>query len=775
MSLSTWLTPDVVGFSDDIVGRIQAKIDKSDGRLTKKRQGPGGGRSLMEQQLFVREYLRHDTPYRGLLLYHGLGSGKTCAAIVAADAIISAPASKFKQVFVMLPASLRRNYEKEVPLCRGSVPSPSATKVPLTRFLHYNGMSAASIDKLLGISSKNPFDNSVVVIDEVHNFVSVVSNEGHLRRVYDAILDAHGCKVILMSGTPLVNAPHELALIMNMINGRVFTHTHRLMKPLNASQRMELTRCPEVHDFIETTLEKMLSPAVTFSMVPPGFVRSDPSETSRGIMVDTDNSSSSSCIESALGHRTDPKDVTHNSHLLLPDDPEIFNSMFIDEDSHSIKNIDFLEKRLLGKISYFKGHAEEIYPSLRKFVIVRNHLSSPQFAEYTFQRNIEIRREIAAKKRNKAAPDSDSGMGYRPFTRAICNFSFPHDIPRPYRGQNLSDEEYDRALTDAIARLKNEHPDRIRLGGGLELLSPKYAAIVSRLLGARNTVRSSQDKIGPRSPLYPVEVFGKNVTPKLTSAAKTTGLSIVYSQFRKAEGILLLASILDVNGFCELSCYKDARGDLRLRWIPGIRRRYIVYSNDNSDFMDILLAIFNDSRDGLPLSVTKDLRQMMEQEGIKNNMHGDIASALLITRSGAEGISTRNVREVHIMEPFWHANRIEQVIGRARRAHSHDDLPPSERFVDVYIYMATMSEEQAKLHHRDMGKSSDEYVHEISQRKRKVLKELYRVMRASAVDCQLFGERCFEPPKDLPPQASLFSMIMEPGKSSKSKPSPISR
>ena len=59
----------------------------------------------------------------------------------------------------------------------------------------------------------------------------------------------------------------------------------------------------------------------------------------------------------------------------------------------------------------------------------------------------------------------------------------------------------------------------------------------------------------------------------------------------------------------------------------------------------------------------------------------------MITSSGAEGISLRNCRFVHITEPYWHPVRVEQVIGRARRICSHKDLPLSERNVKVFIYL----------------------------------------------------------------------------------------
>ena len=41
--------------------------------------------TLMPHQMFVRNFLSQQTPYNSLLLYHGLGSGKTCSAIGIAE------------------------------------------------------------------------------------------------------------------------------------------------------------------------------------------------------------------------------------------------------------------------------------------------------------------------------------------------------------------------------------------------------------------------------------------------------------------------------------------------------------------------------------------------------------------------------------------------------------------------------------------------------------------------------------------------------------------
>ena len=61
--------------------------------------------SLLAHQELVRRYINSHTPYRGLLLYHGLGSGKTCSSIAIAENM-----KEYKKIIVMCPASLKTNF-----------------------------------------------------------------------------------------------------------------------------------------------------------------------------------------------------------------------------------------------------------------------------------------------------------------------------------------------------------------------------------------------------------------------------------------------------------------------------------------------------------------------------------------------------------------------------------------------------------------------------------------------------------------------------------------
>ena len=68
--------------------------------------------SLLTHQELVKDYINVYSPYRGLLLYHGLGAGKTCSSIAIAEGLKTT-----NQVIIMTPASLRSNYIKELKKC----------------------------------------------------------------------------------------------------------------------------------------------------------------------------------------------------------------------------------------------------------------------------------------------------------------------------------------------------------------------------------------------------------------------------------------------------------------------------------------------------------------------------------------------------------------------------------------------------------------------------------------------------------------------------------
>ena len=129
----------------------------------------------------------------------------------------------------------------------------------------------------------------------------------------------------------------------------------------------------------------------------------------------------------------------------------------------------------------------------------------------------------------------------------------------------------------------------------------------------------------------------------------------------------------------------------------------------------------------------------------------------MITSSGAEGISLRNTRMAHIVEPHWHPVRIEQVIGRARRICSHNTLPEEEQNVTVFMYLMKFTDEQLipesanglaskDLLEKDVSKidkktplTSDQYLYETSNIKESINKQILSAIKGLN-DCSLHAK-----------------------------------
>ena len=200
------------------------------------------------------------------------------------------------------------------------------------------------------------------------------------------------------------------------------------------------------------------------------------------------------------------------------------------------------------------------------------------------------------------------------------------------------------------------------------------------------------------------------------------GLHLVYSQFRTLEGIGIFKLVLEQNGFVEFRVIKDQNGLWKIDIKDITKPAFALYTGtEDEDQKELLRNIYNGDWETIP----NNIREELEARNANNNM-GEIIKVLMITSSGAEGISLRNTRFVHITEPYWHPVRIEQVIGRARRICSHTDLPELQT-VEVFIYLMTISDEQLEsasreLKVKDVGEetkrplTSDESLYEIYEK-----------------------------------------------------------
>lgn len=122
------------------------------------------------------------------------------------------------------------------------------------------------------------------------------------------------------------------------------------------------------------------------------------------------------------------------------------------------------------------------------------------------------------------------------------------------------------------------------------------------------------------------------------------------------------------------------------------------------------------------------------------NKHGGLIWALLVSKTGAEGLDLKYGREVYILEPYWDKSREDQVVSRLVRLGSHDALPPEEREVQPYLYVATANREVLDgipAGSRKEEKTIDERFHARALEKAALNAKFRRMLKEVALECSL--------------------------------------
>lgn len=457
--------------------------------------------------------------------------------------------------------------------------------------------------------------------------------------------------------------------------------------------------------------------------------------------------------------------IALHKYNALPHTRDEFNSNFINVKEQTIENKNLFQRRILGLTSYFRSAQEELLPSLvmtpddEPYHIVYCPMSGHQYSVYEKIRNEEAEQEKNRKKRkNKKQQDElyEITGTYRIFSRAACNFTFPDDIERPMPkvsednvlNENMLDNN-DLTITQEVNTFGS-----MELEDALEnnsIIEPE--SYMQRIDRALEMLNQTDEETNMSKYLRGTAL--ESLSPKFYRLLNTLldpeyiGLHLIYSNFRTLEGIGIIRLILLANGFAEFKLQKSQN-----QWIIDTsdedegKPKFVLYTGtETAEEKELIRNIYNGSWDLIPPSLASSLREQNE-----NNMYGEIIKIFMITASGAEGINLRNTRYVHIVEPYWHNVRLDQVLGRARRICSHQELPQEYRNVQTFLYIATLSEEQKVsketigLRIRDRSRfdddipvTTDEALYESASTKQNINNDILHAVKEAAVDCQVYA------------------------------------
>lgn len=621
---------------------------KRDGKIKEK---------LRKYQEFISLYLDYKSPYKEILLYHGLGSGKTATVINVMNMLYNY--IPYWNMFILIKASLKNSWLSE--LKRWLSKDDYKNRFNNIKFINYDSPFADKnfLDAIKESDSSKKF---IYIFDEVHNFINNVYNNITSKTgkrayvIYDYIQqqkkDDIDTRIILMTGTPAINNPFEIALIFNLLRPGIFP----------------------------------------------------------------------------------------NSEIQ-------FNEIYIKDNKldNNIKNM--FQRRIMGLISYYSGADRQLFAD-KNINIIEVEMSDYHKEVYEHFEYIEDKLEKKNRNRPKGK-GSKIPSTYKSFTRQSSNFVFPNmtnklngeNRPRPSKfiideriiEQILEDKKVNKEdkqvveyldLVNLYMKQLNIYFKKIQLKDeknnksikkDLEVFKTKYKYNFKKFW------KEYKDKSKLLEEFYRCSC---KMTMMILNSFTSKGPFIIYSTYVRMEGLEIIKIYLKYFGY---SSYENKGG-----------KDYFRYTEFHG-------------------SINFETREKNKENFNKeDNLYGKRIKIILISPAGAEGISLKNVRQVHILEPYWNEVKIDQLIGRAIRQCSHADLPMEERYVDVFRYIAIR---------KNKKETTDENILKLAVKKNNLINSFLKTLKEVAVDCELFknhniqkGEyKCFKFNQD-----SLFDKTIGP-------------
>ena len=215
---------------------------------------------------------------------------------------------------------------------------------------------------------------------------------------------------------------------------------------------------------------------------------------------------------------------------------------------------------------------------------------------------------------------------------------------------------------------------------------------------------------------------GKKIYNIIKSLKKSKGIIFIYSQYI-SSGIIPLAIALEEAGYSKYDGdildkkYRgdlvDYKGDKKEDGKEFKKGNYIILSGDKK----------------LSPNNNKMINLLKKEWNSGDNLNGEKIKIIIGSEVTSEGIDFQGIREIHILDPWYNLNRLEQVIGRGIRYCSHIKLPVEHRNVSIYLHISNINDEDACI---------DESIYQLAERKAINIGKIERVLKINSIDSYLF-------------------------------------
>jgi hypothetical protein len=674
---------------------------------------------LMPHQLFVRNFLSFGTPYNSLLLYHGLGSGKTCSAIGIAEEMRAYMKQMgiTKRIIIVASPNVQDNFRlqlfderrlEQLPdgtwnlnTCIGNalIQEINPTNLRgLTRekiiaqirslinqsyvFMGNKGEFANYIQKAIHVPTdagytereravlmdrkiKAHFNNRLVVLDEIHNIRISDSNKTKLTTVLlnKIARKSDNMRLLLLSATPMYNSYQEIIWLTNLLNAN--------------------DNRPEI------AVEDVFRPDGTF--------------------VD-----SSGDEENPVGKELLLKKLTGYVSYVRGENPYIFPSRIYPET--------FAPDNVLGPSPSRQMNQKPITEPLQFIPVYRNGIGAYQSLGYDFiLRNLGLSSNIQVDKqgRERAMPTFENmeQFGYTLLMEPLESLIMVY--PNPKLDKRLSDKpgkQSEKDNKDIIKGMigKQGLSNVMKFSRSEKPVPRRYDYEYRPAIQKQYNEIFSPEEIGK----YSAKIA--NICDIIRKPSR--GIILIYSQYIDG-GLVPMALALESMGFSRYASTPDhSRGLLKHKKEPidAITMRPKTSGNKGSVARYVMITGEKD----FSQNNNEDIKYVTN----KANANGENVKVILISMAASEGLDFKNIRQIHILEPWYNMNRVEQIIGRGVRNLSHCHLSFEDRNVEIYLHGTVLDKDE---------EAADVYVYRSAERKAVQIGRVTRVLKEISVDCLL--------------------------------------
>ena len=634
-------------------------------------------------QRLVSRFLNPMTPYLGLLLDHGVGVGKTCSAVTVAETFLDV--SPYNTVYILAPQAIADGFRKTIFDASKLIPTTKEERLRTGEAWTSSQCTGMTYPRLVDMADADSREEIAKEVEKQikkrYKIVGYLAFANWVQSKLNAIPD-----VI----TGVARKDKEKQILMSLFSDHllIIDEAHNLRD----NDAVETDDEPAADKATDAAEGKRLTPILKSILAVAEGMR---------LMLMTATPMYNTAPEILfLLNLLILNDTKDESKLLRP------RQIFRPDGEFAEKGEELLTTHIRRYVSYMRGENPNTFP-LR--------LTPPKHAGPDFMKDYPIL-SISRQEDEVRLTEMDTKIMERlPLIvhevddtvvgRKVLEILTQHRNPK----EGGPVEVFDFVLDKTMQAGNITYPDGSFGTGGWEAHMKSEIQTVGTHK-VKQLVWTNDTPIESVLGASAVASHAPKIAAIVQSITTAKGMSFVYSRYVLA-GALPICVALELQGWCRVLADGTPAPLLKRSLAGKPKNFYILLTSD-----DTLSPNFK----GLLQYATTFDSPAQAQNGTK-------VKAILGSQVASEGLDLKCIREIHLLDGWYHLNRTEQIIGRGVRFCSHVLLPPELRNTLIYLHAVSVAEYE----------TADLYAYRLAVRKAQPIGRVSRLMKINAWDCML--------------------------------------